>query len=81
MCIFCKTFYLILENMSTIGENFVFFVNFYTCDIVYNLYMSLLPPIVLNNLFAPGELYTWVHISSWLVSKSCFTPGVGYILV
>ena len=33
------------------GENFAFLVIFDTCDVVYNWYISLLPPIVLNNLF------------------------------
>ena len=37
-------FYLILENMSTN-------VIFDSCDVVYNWSISLLPPIVLDNLF------------------------------
>ena len=44
-------FYLILENMSTNGENIVFLVIFDTCDVVYNWFISMLPPIVLDNLF------------------------------
>ena len=43
-----KAFYLILENM---GENVVFLVIFDTCDVMYNWSISLLPPIVLDNLF------------------------------
>ena len=46
-------FYLIYENMSTNVRKFVFFVIFDTCDVVYNWFISLLPPIVLDNLFAP----------------------------
>jgi len=37
--------------MSTYEENFVFLVIFETCDVVYNYSISLLPPIVLENLF------------------------------
>ena len=32
-------------------ENLVFLVLVDTCDVVYNCFISLLPPIVLNNLF------------------------------
>ena len=50
--IFCfYTFYLILETCQLIRENFVFLVIFDTCDVVYNWSISLLPPIVLDNLF------------------------------
>ena len=34
------------------GENVVFPVKFDTCDVMYNLSISLLPPIVLDNIFA-----------------------------
>ena len=34
------------------GENVVFPVIFDTCDVMYNLSISLLPPIVLDNIFA-----------------------------
>ena len=40
-------------------EHFVFLVIFDTCDVVYNCSISLLPPIVLDNLFA--SLYTWYY--------------------
>ena len=30
-------------------ENFAFLVIFDTCDVVYSLFISLLPPIVLDN--------------------------------
>jgi len=33
------------------GENVVFLVIFDTYDVMYNLSISLLPPIILNNLF------------------------------
>jgi len=44
-------FYLNLENMLTKVRNFVFLVIFDTCDVMYHLPVSLLPPIVLDNLF------------------------------
>ena len=34
------------------NDNFVFLVVFDTCDVVYNWFISLLPPIVLKNLFS-----------------------------
>ena len=33
------------------GEYFVFLIILDTCDVVYNWLISLLPPIVLDNLF------------------------------
>ena len=36
-------------------DNFVFLVIFDTCDVVYNWFISLLPPIVLYNLFVLNE--------------------------
>ena len=33
------------------GENVFFLVIFDTCDVMYNWSISLLPPIVLDNLF------------------------------
>ena len=55
--IFCfyTFFYFILENMSTNVRNFRFLVIFDTCDVVYIWSISLLPPIVLDNLF--GSVY------------------------
>ena len=47
-------FYLILENMSTNVRKFRFVI-FDTCDVVYNWSISLLPPIVLDNLFDLNE--------------------------
>ena len=37
------------------GENFVFLVIFDTYDVVYNWFISLLPPIVLDKLFGLYE--------------------------
>ena len=58
--IFCLyTFYLILENISTNVKKFLFFVLFDTCDVVYDWFISLLPPIVLNNLLmVPIKLFS-----------------------
>ena len=51
--IFCfYIFYLILEK---IWENFVFLVTFDTCDVVYNWFIYMLPPIVLDNLFGSNK--------------------------
>jgi len=41
-------------------ENFISFVILDTCDVVYNWSISLLPPIVLDNLF--GQQKTSTHI-------------------
>ena len=59
-------FDLILENMST---NFVFLDMFDTCDVMYIWSISLLPPIVLDNLYllkyefnlpdVYEEMYVW----------------------
>ena len=52
-------------------ENFVLLAIFDTCDVVYNWSISLLPPIVLDNLFEG----TWnfflslPHIFEWSESK------------
>ena len=49
--IFCfYTFYLILEKSQLMGENVVFLVIFDTCDVMYSWSISLLPPIVPDNL-------------------------------
>ena len=56
--IFCfYTFYLILENMSTNVRKFQFpcYIWHLWVDVVYNLSISLLPPIVLDNLFEINE--------------------------
>ena len=45
------------------GENVVFLVIFDTCDVMYNLSISLLPPIVLDNLsFLLQSSYTLTEI-------------------
>ena len=47
-------FYLTGENMSTNMRKFLFFI-FDTCDVVYNNWsISLLPPILFDNLFDPS---------------------------
>ena len=38
-------------------ENFIFLVIFDTCDVMYRLSISLLPPIVLDNLFGRNVLF------------------------
>ena len=42
-------------------QNFVFLVIFDTCDVVYNLFISLLPPIVLDNLFGLKDIVVIVR--------------------
>ena len=44
-------FYYSWKTCLLIGENVVFFVIFDTCDVMHNWSISLLPPIVLDNLF------------------------------
>ncbi len=55
-------FYLILEKCQLMWENLVFLVIFDTCNVVYNWFISLLPPIVLDNLCAFNYLYIWKTI-------------------
>ena len=50
--------------MLTNGRNCCLPVIFNTCDVMYNLSISLLPPIVLDNLFDnkayfPGEHFLY----------------------
>ena len=50
-------------NLSTDVKNFVFLVIFDTCDVSYNLLISLLPPIVLDNLFDNDNISKFfVHV-------------------
>ena len=44
-------FYYSWKTCLLIGENVVFLVIFDTCDVMHNWSISLLPPIVLDNLF------------------------------
>ena len=53
-------FYLILKNMSTNVRKFL--VIFDTCDVAYNWFISLLPPNVLDNLFATVKIKTYCYI-------------------
>ena len=48
--------YLILKNMSNNVRKYRFPVIFYTCDVVFNWFISLLPPIILDNLFESDHL-------------------------
>ena len=50
--------------MSTNVRTFRFPVMFDTCDVVYNLSISLLPPIVLDNLFEENHksFLTLLHV-------------------
>jgi len=52
MC-FCPYTFIIKswKTLKIILEHFVFLVIFETCDVVYNSPISLLPPIVLDDLF------------------------------
>ena len=51
-------------------ENFVFLVIYDTCDVVYNWSISLLPPIVLDNLF--GYPWFWFEIINQNLAKKVF---------
>ena len=67
-------FYLILEIMSNnvrikMSLNFVFLVIFDTCDVVYNWSISLLPPIVLDNLFGYNQIYVQAVVYLMRFSK------------
>ena len=46
--------------MSTNVSKFVFHLTFDTCDVMYIRSISLLPPIVLDNLFGTSCVHT-VH--------------------
>ena len=59
MCSLVSVLQFLLNLWKTcqlMGENFVFLVIFDTCDVVYNWSISLLPPIVLDKLFAPAHI-------------------------
>ena len=67
MCSFFSVFtliYLILENLSTNVRKYCFPCYVDTCDVVYNLFIYLLPPIVLDNLFEN------VHLVSGKIAPS-----------
>ena len=50
-------FYLILENSKLMWANFAFLDIFDTCDVVHNWFISLLLPIVLDNLFEVTQIW------------------------
>ena len=63
-------FYLIFENTCQLmWDNFVFLVIFDTCDVVYNRFISLLPPIVLDNLFATCVFSSYYLTQTFLICK------------
>jgi len=49
--LFLNVFILSWKTCQLMWENLVFLVIFDTCDLVYNWFISLLPPIVFDNLF------------------------------
>jgi len=62
-------------------ENFAFLVIFDTCDVVYNWFISLLPPIVLDNLFGVNMFFpkiccTICNINIRRISKDMFSELV-----
>ena len=64
---FISVFKLFIQSWKTcqlMSENFVFLFRF--CDVVYNWFISVLPPIVLDNLF--GYFKPWILLdclSEW----------------
>ena len=55
-----------MENLSTNERKYRFLVIFDTCDVVYNWFISVLPPIVLDNLL--GYFKPWILLdclSEW----------------
>ena len=52
------------------GENFVFHDIFDTCDVLYNLNISLLPPIVLDTLGTIYLLLLSIYINFYLLKIS-----------
>ena len=60
------------------GENVVFLVIFDTCDVMYNLSISLLAHIVLDNLFGPGGFDTWRISSEY--SSALFSWSLSFVI-
>ena len=44
-------------STNVIQDSFVFLVIFDTCDVMYNWLITLLPPIILDNVFGLNCLY------------------------
>ena len=65
-------FYLILENMSNNVGKLVFLVIIDTCDVMYHWSISLLPPIVLGNLFVLMQLLRFRFSTRWKIVKATF---------
>ena len=65
LCVLNFCFYTFLfnlgEHVNWYKKNFVLLVIFDTCDVVYNWSISLLPPIVLDNLFGPCRINTKIR--------------------
>ena len=53
---FYTSLFILGRPVNKKWENFVFLVLFDTCDVVYDWFVSLLPPIVLDNLFGSLEV-------------------------
>ena len=60
------------------GEHVVFLVIFDTCDVMYNWSISLLPPIVLDNLF---NLYQCLKFLKLIIFNCCFSTKETYAFV
>ena len=63
------------------GENFFFLDIFDTCDGSYNLSISLLPPIVLDNLFGFEGSISTIKLMLKLFHRICqilFAPATYY---
>ena len=58
-----------MKTCQLMWENFVFLVIFDTCDVVYNWSISMLPPIVIYNLFAIDDKMG--QYTNWTISPSC----------
>ena len=87
MCFLICVLNLFIESWKTcqlMWENFFFLVIFDTCDVMYNWFNSLLPSIVLNNLFA--ITYSEYFLYRWSTRlQNVYSYGgancVGYILL
>jgi len=81
--ILCVLYFLFLhffnkswKTCQIMWANFDFLVIFDTCDVVYNWPISLLPPIVLDNLF--GSLYNYILKSRKTQIKSSKVLSEGF---
>ena len=68
-------FYLLLENMSTTVRQFRFpCYILHLSDVMYNWFNSLLPPIVLNNLFG---IYYIPTNKNWFLTRLAWWRTAG----